>query len=521
MAAPKTEPPTAPRDHHRELEPVSLDRRGVQGPERPPDLPRQRIKTDGAQSGQPNRNKGPRGSGKKPTRWLNFNNALNKLVPGAKFLRTPRGEYHSGLYALAIGMGACPDWTPAIDWSGRSLENNAFSRLIEAAHSLRAGSPRPSVKLEIMRVDYGTLSSRYLATLINEHNKSTYGRKIQLFLAERDVEKMTPNIRDAKKIVVRKNFRTQQWEGYGYAESASVGSYVKNHQAPALPIWSCPATEDESNQADASYLNSTSCEWDSDYDAEPDLEEPELELLFTAGDDFQNGVHELVTCIAHDSRPSSSRFQLVYSRLNDHLNDSSYRGPPGLEPDGSLSSKALGALADWWNSRWKTYQRDKIILYTGNSYGRFQEVTSPTNEVRKPVFLVYKDGRWHIFIAGHTLPFEYAVREAECTASSDVNTPRDTASELVHDLKSTDSNTEIIAERTQDLARVVERLEATSFKQTNTINGLSMAVKDLTATVATLTTAMQAKQTSSAPEVDHLTHRPGEKIVFADLISFD
>jgi len=102
-----------------------------------------------------------------------------------------------------------------------------------------------------------------------------------------------------------------------------------------------------------------------------------------------------------------------------------------------------------------------------------------------------------------------------------VNTPRDTASELVHDLKSTDSNTEIIAERTQDLARVVERLEATSFKQTNTINGLSMAVKDLTATVATLTTAMQAKQTSSAPEVDHLTHRPGEKIVFADLISFD
>lgn len=90
MAAPKTEPPTAPRDHHRELEPVSLDRRGVQGPERPPDLPRQRIKIDGAQSGQPNRNKGPRGSGKKPTRWLNFNNALDKLVPGGKFLRTPR-----------------------------------------------------------------------------------------------------------------------------------------------------------------------------------------------------------------------------------------------------------------------------------------------------------------------------------------------------------------------------------------------------------------------------------------------
>ncbi|THY55106.1 hypothetical protein D6C97_05550 [Aureobasidium pullulans] len=495
MEAPKTEPPTAPRDHHRELEPVSLDRRGVQGPERPPDLPRQRIKTDGAQSGQPNRNKGPRGSGKKPTRWLNFNNALNKLVPGAKFLRTPRDEYHSGLYALAIGMGACPDWTPAIDWSARSLENNAFSRLVEAAHSVRADLPRQSANLEIMRVNYGTLSANYLATLINEYNKSTCGRKIQLFLAERDVEKMTPNIRDAKKIVVRKNFRTQQWEGYGYAESASVGSYVKNHQAPALPIWSCPATEDESNQADASYLNSTSY--------------------------FQNGVHELVTCIAHDSRPSSSRFQLVYSRLNDHLNDSSYRGPPGLEPDGSLSSKALGALADWWNSRWKTYQRDKIILYTGNSYGRFEEVTSPTNEVRKPIFLVYKDGRWHICIAGHTLPFEYEVLEAERTVSDGVNTPIESASELIHDLKSTDSNTEIIAERTQDLARVVERLEATSFEQTNTINGLLMAVKDLTATVATLTTAMQAKETSSAPEVDHLTHRPGEEMVFADLISFD
>ncbi|THY02794.1 hypothetical protein D6C85_08763, partial [Aureobasidium pullulans] len=381
-------------------------------------------------------------------------------------------EYHSGLYALAIGMGACPDWTSAIDWSARSLENNAFSRLVEAAHSVRADSPRQSANLEIMRVNHGTLSANYLATLINEYNKSTCGRKIQLFLAERDVEKMTPNIRDAKKIVVRKNFRTQQWEGYGYAESASVGSYVKNHQAPALPIWSCPATEDESNQADASYLNSTSCEWDSDYDAEPDLEEPELELLFTAGDDFQNGVHVLVTCIAHDSRPSSSRFQLLYSRLKDHLDDSSHRGPSDLEPDGSLSGKALGALADWWNSRWKTYQSDKIILYTGNSYGRFQEVTSPTNEVRKPIFLVYKDGRWHICIAGHTLPFEYEVQEAECTASSDVNTPRDSASELVHDLESTDSNTEIIAERTQELARVVERLEATSFEQTNTINGL-------------------------------------------------
>lgn len=135
-----------------------------------------------------------------------------------------------------------------------------------------------------MRVEYGTLSSRYLATLINKYNKSPQERKIELFLAERDVEKMAPDIRDAKKIVVRKNFRTQRWEGYGYAESASVGSYVKNHQAPALPIWSRPATEDESNQADASYLNSTSCEWDSDYDAEPDLEEPELELMFTAGE---------------------------------------------------------------------------------------------------------------------------------------------------------------------------------------------------------------------------------------------
>lgn len=245
------------------------------------------------------------------------------------------------------------------------------------------------------------------------------------------------------------------------------------------------------------------------------------DLNSPCGLDFQNGVHELVTCIAHDSRPSSSRFQLVYSRLNDHLNDSSYRGPPDLEPDGSLSSKALGALADWWNSRWKTYQRDKIILYTGNSYGRFEEVTSPTNEVRKPIFLVYKDGRWHICIAGHTLPFEYEVQEAECTASDGVNTPRDSASELINDLKSTDSNTEIIAERTQDLARAVERLEATSFEQTNTINGLMMAVKDLTATVATPTIAMQAKETSSAPEIDHLTHRPGEEIVFADLISFD
>ncbi|THX22600.1 hypothetical protein D6D12_09037 [Aureobasidium pullulans] len=510
-----------PRDHHRELAPVSGDRHGVQCPERPLDLPRQHNKTDGAQPGQPNRNKGPRGSGKKPTRWLNFNNALNKLVPGAKFLRTPRDEYHSGLYALAIAMGAYPDWTSAIDWSARSLENNALSRLVEAAHSLRADSPRQSANLEIMRVNYGILSADHLATLINEYNKSTCGRKIQLFLAERDVEKMTPNIRDAKKIIVRKNFRTQQWEGYGYAESASVGSYVKNQQAPALPIWSCPATEDESNQADVSYLNSTSCEWDSDYDAEPDLEEPELELLCIAGHDFQNGVHELVTCIAHDSRPSSSRFQLLYSRLKDHLDDSSYRGPSDLEPDGSLGGKALGALADWWNSRWKTDQRDKIILYTGNSYGRFEEVTSPTNEVRKPVFLVYKDGRWHICIAGHTLPFEYEVQEAEFTVSDDVNTPMESTSELVHDLNSTGSNTERIAECTQDLARVVERLEATSFEQTNTINGLMMAVKDLTATVATLTTAMQSKDTSLAPEVDHLTHRPGEEIVFADLISFD
>lgn len=193
-------------------------------------------------------------------------------------------EYDSGLYALAIGMGAYLDCTSAIDWSARSPENNAFCRLIEAAHSLRAGSPRPSAKLEIMRVEYGTSSSIYLATLINEYNKSPQESNIGLFLAERDVEKMAPDIRDAKKIVVRKNFRTQQWEGYGYAENASVGSYVNNHQAPALPIWSCPVTEDESNQADASYLNSTSYERDSDYDAEPDLEEPELEFLFTAGD---------------------------------------------------------------------------------------------------------------------------------------------------------------------------------------------------------------------------------------------
>ncbi|THY33593.1 hypothetical protein D6D01_02193 [Aureobasidium pullulans] len=517
MAAPKTEPPTVPRDHHRELVSVSLDRRGVQGPERPPDLPRQqRIKTDGAQSGQPDRNKEPRGSGKKPTRWLNFNNALNKLVPGAKFL-----QYDSGLYALAIGMGACPDWTSTIDWSGKSLENNAFSRLVEAAQSLRANSPRPSLNLEIMRVDYGTLSARYLATLINEYNKSPHGRKIQVFLAGRDVEKMTTDIRDGKRIVVRKNFHTQQWEGHGYAESASVGSYVNNHQAPALPIWSCPATEDKSNQADASNSNRTSCEMGSDYNIESDLEDPDLELLYTAGDDSQNGVHELVTCIAHDSRPSSSRFHLLYSRLNDHLNDSSYRGPSHLEPDGSLSGKALGALADWWNTRWKTYRRDKIILYTGNSYGRFEEVISPTNEVRMPVFLVYKDCRWHICISGHTLPFEYEVQEAEFTVSDGVNTPIESASELVHDLKSTDSNTEMIAEHTQDLVRVVERLEATSFEQTNNINGLMMAVKDLTATVATLAVAVYLKETSSASEVDHLTHRPGEDMVFADLISFD
>lgn len=86
------------------------------------------------------------------------------------------------------------------------------------------------------------------------------------------------------------------------------------------------------------------------------------DLNSPCGLDFQNGVHELVTCIAHDSRPSSSRFQLLYSRLKDHLDDASYRGPSELEPDGTLSSKALGALADWWNSRWKTDQRDKIIL---------------------------------------------------------------------------------------------------------------------------------------------------------------
>lgn len=128
MAAPKTEPLTAPRDHHPELVPVSLDGRGVQGPESPPDLPHQRIKTDGAQSGQPDRNKEPRGSGKKPTRWLNFNNALNKLLPGAKFLRTPKGGKISWVdYSIHTDRYRIRQWSLCLSYRYGRLPRLYFS----------------------------------------------------------------------------------------------------------------------------------------------------------------------------------------------------------------------------------------------------------------------------------------------------------------------------------------------------------------------------------------------------------
>lgn len=80
---------------------------------------------------------------------------------------------------------------------------------------------------------------------------------------------------------------------------------------------------------------------------------------------------------------------------------------------------------------------------------------------------------------------------------------------------------EDVAESHQALARVVERIEATSFEQINTINGLMMAVNDLTVTVAALINAMQTNGKSSAQQVDHMDPEVDEEVEVADLISFD
>lgn len=78
--------------------------------------------------------------------------------------------HESGLYALAIGMVAHPDNTQFVDWSGRSLENTAFARLVYAVHKIRSQHDDNSVKLETLRVDNSTMSFQGVAGLIAYHN---------------------------------------------------------------------------------------------------------------------------------------------------------------------------------------------------------------------------------------------------------------------------------------------------------------------------------------------------------------
>ena len=217
-------------------------------------------------------------------------------------------------------------------------------------------------------------------------------------------------------------------------------------------------------------------------------------------------------------------------RFKDHLESASYRGPSELEPDGTLSSKALGAMVDWWNSRWKTDLRDKRTLYTGNSSGCFEEATTPSNEEFDQVFLVHTRGRWFICVSGQTLPEEDEEDEEDDTSTivGGLYAPSHTPPESVGAGRSNEfvSGREMVPygapESSQALTRINYQPRTTSTDQNCTTESVIMAVEDLTATVATLTSAMQTNESSCVRQIDNLAPDDDEEEVESvNLISFD
>ncbi|THZ81731.1 hypothetical protein D6C84_06343 [Aureobasidium pullulans] len=462
------------------------------------------ITADNAdQPGPSNSSQQPSGE---PISWLHFDNSLQYMLPGVSVLSVPNDSkkvrlswlipadclgYGSGLYALAMGMAADPDRTEAIDWEGRSPENTAFARLIDAVQQIRSRPlDKRNVGLEMLSAGGSTVAFHHLVVLIDYCNENPYEPKIDLFLAERGcIETKTPRFQDCKK-----------WEGCGYAESAHNGTYRYQHV----------------DSADVYVIND---------------EESRLELHETPGDAFESGLNGLAISIAHDNSPWSREAEIICVRFKDHLESPSYRGPSELEPDGTLSSKALGAMVDWWNSRWKTDLRDKRTLYTGNSSGCFEEATTPSKEEFDQVFLVHKRGRWFICISGHSLPEEDEEDEEDDTSTIVVGglyAPSHTPPESVGAERSNEfvSGREMVPygapESSQALTYINHQPRITSTEQNNTTEGLIMAVKYLTVTVATLTSAMQTNGSSSVRQIDHLAPDDDEEEVESvNLISFD
>lgn len=185
-----------------------------------------------------------------PISWPDFDNSLQYMLPGASLLSVPNDGkkvrlswlipadflgYESGLYALAIGMAADPDRTEAIDWEGRSPENTAFARLIDAVQQIRSRPlDKRNVGLEMSSAGGSTVAFHHLVVLIDYCNENPYEPEIDLSLAGRGcIETKTPHFQDCKKTLVRRNPDTLQWEGCGYAESAHGGTYRYQHEESA------------------------------------------------------------------------------------------------------------------------------------------------------------------------------------------------------------------------------------------------------------------------------------------------
>ncbi|THZ57337.1 hypothetical protein D6C86_07213 [Aureobasidium pullulans] len=395
-------------------------------------------------------------------------------------------SHESGLYALAIGMVAHPDNTQPVDWSGRSPENTAFARLVYAIHQIRSQHDDNSVKLETLRVDNSTMSFQGLASLIAHHNQTMAEPKIELFLAEMGrIEAKTPHLPDSKKVVVRRSPQTRQWEGCGYADTAYKGEYVDHH---------------ESQHDHAKVTYELGC----------------FKVIITPGDGYHSALFGLAMAIT-GSEDFEMREMEGFEDLKRCLDGTIYKDSATAELKGPLSSKVLGAVADSWNRRCGSNHAKKISLYTGYIGGKFQEVTMQTTEERKRVIFVYQDSRWSLCLSRQSSPFDSEGKRKTDLANNPIPVHEKNVSVAAEKI----DVVEDVAESHQALARVVERLEATSCEQINTINGLVMAVNDLTATVAALTNAMQTNGKSSVQQLDHMDPEVDEEVEVADLISFD
>ncbi|TIA06425.1 hypothetical protein D6C81_09909 [Aureobasidium pullulans] len=310
--------------------------------------------------------------------------------------------------------------------------------------------------------------------------------KIELFLAEMGrIEAKTPHLPDSKKVVVRRSPQTRQWEGCGYADTAYKGEYVDHH-------------EGQHDHAKVTY--ELGC----------------FKVIITPGDGYHNGLFGLAMGIT-GSEDFEMREMEVFADLRRCMDGTTYKDLATAEMKGPLSSKVLGAVADSWNRRCGSNHAKKISLYTGYIGGKFQEVTMQTTEERKRVIFAYQDSRWSICLSRQSSPFDSEGKRNTDLANNPIPVHEKNVSVAAEKIDVVEN----VAESPQALARVVERLEATFFEQINTINGLMMAVNDLTVTVAALTNAMQTNGKSSAQQVDHMDPEVDEEVEVADLITFD